>query len=156
MDSDMRGALSEHLFFEAFWKGQRSDCPPWFCGVLPSDSKLDMEGVDAIAWVLVSGERIPIPVQIKSSKKGADGHYARRPAHWMQRVAIVISNEHRRAADIRAQLFEQLEHVVVNGYDYTSFFKFVLKMRIKKKRLIKYRAQREEREKRSEMNEWNS
>ncbi len=119
MDEDqMKGLLSE----ERFLKLMEGGSVEWYCGCRRAPRHFDDDGFDAFIYIrrIDCAELVEVPVQIKSSERGRDRHYAKYPDHWRWRVFVAVVNETKTDEEIRHEVFAHLNHVRSGRYDYVD------------------------------------
>ncbi len=117
-----KGRLAEERFFNVV----RADgIAPWFCGLEQATVQQDACGIDAIARIKrqITGEVVPVPIQIKSSDCGVRRHVLHYPHHWHFRLVFVVVNDATTNSSICRQLRAQLDHPRTHGYTYDDLFR---------------------------------
>ncbi len=117
-DEHMKGLLSEERFFKLMEKVSVE----WYRGCKRTPRHYDADGFDAFVYIrrIDSAKRVKVPVQIKSSERGRDLHFAKYPDHWRWRVIVIVVQDSRSDEEIRKELCEQLNHVRQGRYDYAD------------------------------------
>lgn len=96
--------------FEAALKEWRPEEPLWFIGIEHASSKLDLLGVDYIAYVKYPGIRalVRIPVQLKSSSWWIEKYHRQHPDAKEAGVLVFIVRPEHKQKNIRRHFFNAL------------------------------------------------
>lgn len=126
-DTRLVGDYNEDRFFRIYERAlQRGGpFPSWFMGISRPPGHFDILGVDAIAQIrhrFVPGERVDVPVQIKSSRSAISKHYQRHPDHWREGIVFAVVNNERSDEAVRAHFEGELLQTWLLGWRYDDFW----------------------------------
>jgi len=84
------GDYSEYLFFQAI-KNDKGPKPEWFAYVAQAAPILDLQGIDAFAYIRYPEFEglIRVPIQIKTSFSATEDYFRRHPDAERSRVVVI-------------------------------------------------------------------
>lgn len=143
---EVRGERHEERFLNlasrTMWR-----TPYWYLGVAQAEPELDLQGIDAIAWILLSDDktRSPVPIQVKSSLAAVEAfrrthadiveagaivfliHDRDRDEALLRRYYTLLERSRSQKATVAKNLLSRLRHHAVDGM--AAFFEDSIQLR---------------------------
>jgi hypothetical protein len=120
-----KGSYFEDLFVAAL-NVRTSTMPDWVVGAALAAPFLDSQGVDAVVHLLHtgSGKNMCVPIQIKTSAKGAENYWKKYPQYFDLGVLLIVMDTYSSVEELLESVLCALE--VYQSIPETHFDEFWL------------------------------